>query len=217
MPSDDYGSTAANAYNLGTISGSSNVNGAIGNKSDADYFKFTAGTTGNFTFNVTNSQQELAASWQAYAANGTVLATQNANGLTFAVTAGQTYTVRLTTTGGVGRYTFTAGTGGGGGGGGGVQPSFTDWGVIDFSQYADVVIGGERWFASRPPALAFLSVLGQYAGSNGATVSIYNSNMQLIAGGVNSGRRRGPTFRPLPAPNTSSASPAARRMSTSAS
>ncbi|MBA4104690.1 MAG: hypothetical protein C0485_02950 [Pirellula sp.] len=187
MPSDDYGSTAATAYNLGTISASSNVNGAIGSKSDADFFKFTAGTTGNFTFNVTNPQQELAASWQAYAANGTVLATQNANGLTFAVTAGQTYTVRLTTTGGVGRYTFTASAGGGGGGGGGVQPSFTDWGIIDFSQYNDVVIGGERWFRVEAASTGKLSVLGQYAGSNAATVSIYNSNMQLIAGGVASG------------------------------
>lgn len=190
MPSDDYGSTVGAAHNLGTISSSTNLSGAIGNKSDADYFTFTAGTTGNFTFNVTNSQQELAASWQAYAANGTVLATQNSNSVTFAVTAGQTYTVRLTTTAGVGRYTFTAstgGNGGGGGGGGNVQPTFTDWGVIDFSQYADVVIGGEKWFKVEAARTGILTILGQYTGSNGATVSIYNSNVQLIAGGVNSG------------------------------
>ncbi len=187
MPSDDYGSTAGAAHNLGTLSGVSTINGAIGNKSDADYFKFTASTTGNVTFNVTSSKQELVASWQAYAANGTTLASQNANAMTFAVTAGQTYTVRLTTTGGVGKYTFTGSTGGNGGGGGNVLPSFTDWGVVDFSQYNDVVIGGERWLRVEATRTGILSVFGQYTGSNGATVSIYNSNMQMIAGGVASG------------------------------
>ncbi len=186
MPSDDYGSTAVAAHNLGTLSGTSTVNGAIGNKSDADYFKFTAGSTGNVTFNVTSSQQELVASWQAYAANGTTLATQNANSLTFAVTAGQTYTVRLTTTAGVGKYTFSAtgGGGGGGGGGGNVQPSFTDWGVVDFKQYDDLQISGERWFRVEAARTGILTILGQSAG---AQVSVYNASMQLLVNGVPNG------------------------------
>jgi subtilisin family serine protease len=187
MPSDDYGSTSAAAHNLGTLSGSTNVSGAIGKISDADYFRFTAGTTGNVTFNVTSSQQELAASWQAYAGNGAVLATQNGNSLSFAVTAGQTYSLRLTTAAGVGKYAFTASTVGGGNGGGNVQPSFTDWGVVDYGQYNDVVIGGERWLRVEAARTGLLTVLGQNASANGASVSIYNSNMQLVAGGVASG------------------------------
>ena len=117
-----------------------------------------------------------------------MLATQNANGLTFAVTAGQTYTVRLDDHRRRRQvHVHRQQRGGGGGGGGDVQPSFTDWGVVDFSQYNDVVIGGERWFRVEAARTGNLSVLGQYAGSNAATVSIYNSNMQLIAGGVASG------------------------------
>ena len=179
MPGDDYGSTIGAAHNLGSISGSASVNGAIGNKADADYFKFTAGTTGNITFNVTNPQQELIASWQAYGSNGATLATQNANSMTFAVTAGQTYTVRLTTTGGVGRYTFTASSGNSGGGGGPVQPSFTDWGVLDYKQSSGLQIGGERWFRVDASHTGFLTVLSQTSGAN---VAVYNANMQVLTG-----------------------------------
>jgi len=181
MPSDDYGSTAGTAYNLGTVNGTTNLTGAIGNKSDADYFRFTAGTTGNVTFNVTSSQQELAASWQAYSANGSTIATQNANSMTFAVVAGQTYSVRLTTTAGVGRYSFTATAGGGGGGGGNnAQPSYTDWGTVDYQLFNDQLISGERWFRLTPARTGILTVVGQSAG---AQVSIYDANMQLVANG----------------------------------
>ncbi|BBO33938.1 S8 family serine peptidase [Lacipirellula parvula] len=202
MPTDDFGSTQATAQSIGTIVGTSTVNGAINSKSDADFFSFTASTTGNVTFNVTNAKQELAASWQAYAANGQTIATQNGNTISFAVTAGQTYAVRITSTAGIGRYTFTAGlggsgnggnnggnngnNGGNGGNGGNVQPTFTDWGVADFNQYDDVVIGGDRWFKVTASRTGALSVLGQYSGSN-ASVGIYNANMQLIAGGTNNG------------------------------
>jgi hypothetical protein len=194
-PTDDYGSSAGAAHNLGTLSGSTNVSGTIGKTSDADFFRFTAGATGNVTFNVTNAQQEMSAAWQAYAGNGAVLATQNGNSVTFAVTAGQTYTVRLTSSAGAGRYSFTASTGGGGannGGGGNnggnnggnVQPSFTDWGVVDYGQYDDLNISGERWFRVEASRSGLLTVLGQSAA---ASVAIYNANMQLVANGTNGG------------------------------
>lgn len=194
MPSDDYGSTSATAHNLGTLSGSSNINGAIGKVNDADFFRFTAASSGNVTFNVTSARQELVASWQAYGANGQAIATQNANAVTFAVTAGQSYTVRLTTSGGVGTYSFTAsmagngngGNGGNGGGGNNQQPAATDWGVVDYKQLDDLQIGGERWFKVEASRTGLLTLFGQYAGSS-SSVSIYNSNMQLVAAGVNSG------------------------------
>ena len=43
MPADDFGSTVAAAFNLGTLSGTSQIHGLIGKLSDADYFRFTAG------------------------------------------------------------------------------------------------------------------------------------------------------------------------------
>ena len=182
MPSDDYGSTVGAAHNLGTLSGTTTVNGTISKTNDADYFRFTAGTTGNVTFNVTSAQQELVASWQAYSANGATLATQNSNSLSFAVTAGQTYTIRLTTTGGVGRYSFTASPGGSGGNGGNngnvTPPSSTDWGVVAYSQYNGVSVSGERWFRVEASRTGILTVLGQ---STNAKFAIYNANMQLLA------------------------------------
>ena len=42
MPADDFGSTTGTAYNLGTLSGASQVSGLIGKRSDVDYFQFTA-------------------------------------------------------------------------------------------------------------------------------------------------------------------------------
>lgn len=190
MPTDDYGSTSATAHNLGTLNGTSSIDGAIGKLNDADFFRFTAGSSGNVTFNVTAAQQEMAASWQVYAGNGQTLATQNASAVTFAVTAGQSYTVRLTSSGGIGNYSFTASaagsSGNGGSGNNNQQPTVTDWGTVDYRQFDDLQINGERWFSVEATRTGILTLLGQYTGSS-STVSIYNSNMQLVAAGVNTG------------------------------
>ena len=108
MPADDYGSTTATAYNLGTLSGASQVSGLIGKLSDSDYFKFTAANTGTVTFTA-SATDSLVPVWIG---SGT---TSGANGETYtlAVVAGQQYTFGLSTGGGIGYYNITVDTGGG--------------------------------------------------------------------------------------------------------
>ena len=47
MPDDDYGSSAAAAYSLGTVAGNTSFAGTIGTLTDSDYFTFTLGCAHN--------------------------------------------------------------------------------------------------------------------------------------------------------------------------
>jgi len=183
MPADDFGSSLAAAHNLGALSGTVSQSGAINNLSDTDFFRFTAGSTGNVTFNVTAAGQQMTPSWQAYGSSGQTLATQNGNTVTFAVTAGQTYTVRLSSTGGVGHYSFTASNSGGGGGWGGPS-SYQDWGAVAYKVVNDQSVSGERWYrltASQSGVLTVQGVFNPAAGS--LNLSLYDANQQVVASG----------------------------------
>ena len=100
MPTDDYGSTTATAYNLGTLSGSSEISGLIGSLSDADYFRFTAAGNGTATFTATTSHGLM----PVWTGSGGVVSGPQGNTFTFQVTAGQSYTFGLSTSGGIGYY-----------------------------------------------------------------------------------------------------------------
>lgn len=177
MPTDDYGSTAATAFNLGTVSNTASINGTIGKLTDADFFKFTAGSTGRVSFEVTSTQQNMTPSWQVLAASGQQLAAANGSEVGFDVVAGQTYTVRLTSTGGMGRYSFDVAA----------EASFTfeDWGTVAYSQINDVAAAGEKWYRVQASQAGFLTVQGGFNAAGGnVTVDLYNANMQLVANGV---------------------------------
>ena len=107
MPDDDYGSSTNTAHSLGTLSSNTSFNGTIGTLSDSDYFTFTAGTTGamSFTANVTHA---LAPSWEVSGGGGQVSGNSN-EVFSFDVTAGQTYTVGLDSSDGIGHYTMNVG------------------------------------------------------------------------------------------------------------
>ena len=92
MPADDYGSTSAAAFNLGTLSGPTTTNGVIGRLTDVDCFTFTAGASGKVTFTATCGAG-MTPSWQVWGA--TPLAGQAAGAVAFNVVAGQTYTIGL--------------------------------------------------------------------------------------------------------------------------
>jgi hypothetical protein len=101
MPDDDYGSTVGSAYNLGTISTSSQMNGTIGTLSDTDFFSFTAGASGEMSFGITESHY-LESSLSLIGASG-----QWSGGVfSFDVTAGQSYSFSLQTNDGIGHYTL---------------------------------------------------------------------------------------------------------------
>jgi subtilisin family serine protease len=178
MPADDYSSSAATPYNLGTIAVAGAFSGKIERLTDHDYFRFTAAASGSLDFTATTGF-ELGLRWEVVGAGGSIT-TIDSNKLTLDVVAGQTYTIGICTTAGVGVYSVTAQTG----------IETTDLGSVDFRQQTQSV-SGEEWFgftAGRTGALTVEALLSQ-AGGN-VDLKLYDSKFQLIATSAEAGNER---------------------------
>jgi subtilisin family serine protease len=174
MPADDYGSTAAAAYNLGTMNGSTSTSGLIGQLTDVDCFKFTAASSGRVMFTATGSAG-MNPSWQVWGA--TPLSNSAAGAISFNVIAGQTYTVGIGSSSGMGSYelssTFEA------------TAAYTEWGAIDFNAINDVAVAGERMFRVQATRNGLLTVVGLYTGAaSSVRTVIYDVNMNELHGGI---------------------------------
>jgi hypothetical protein len=103
LPSDDFGSSATAATNLGTVVNTLSVKGIIGQRNDSDWFSFKAGQSGTITISFTASDK-LSPQWQFASTPSDV----KINGTTATVTviAGQTYTVGLSTGQTLGHYSL---------------------------------------------------------------------------------------------------------------
>ncbi|QDT69708.1 Subtilisin E precursor [Planctomycetes bacterium MalM25] len=107
MPEDDFGSSVATAHNLGTLNDSSGsnplslVSGAITTLDDADYFTFTAGATGTVTVTANGMTHGMVAEWDAWGGSWN---DQGGGSCVLDVVAGQTYTVALSSSDGLGYY-----------------------------------------------------------------------------------------------------------------
>ncbi len=101
MPGDDYGSDASHAFDLGQLTQQLVEIGTIARVSDHDTFSFVAGQTGTAALR-TFAIDRLEPRWQVV---GTPT-TDRQGQLTFQVTAGQRYTLDLSTAAGIGRYSF---------------------------------------------------------------------------------------------------------------
>jgi subtilisin family serine protease len=99
---DEFGSTAASATSVGSLSTSITVSGTIGRVSDSDFFRFTAAASGEATFSV-STIGDMQADWQlpsgATISNGQVKLN---------VVAGQSYVLGLGTDDGIGKFTIVA-------------------------------------------------------------------------------------------------------------
>ena len=171
IPTDDYGSSIVDAYNLGSVSGSGQLSGLIGKLDDADFFRFTAGVTGSVTFTADTTHQLVAAWSGSGAANG--------NTYTIQVQAGQTYTVGLSTSSGLGYYDldFVAES----------SFSFTDWGTISQWQTNDLANSGEAWYRVQASQGGYLTAEAFFSGAAGnIDLAWFDSNMQQVAVGVGS-------------------------------
>jgi subtilisin family serine protease len=178
MPADDYGSTLASAHNLGTLAGTSSIGGRIGSLTDADYFRFTAAASGNVAFDLTSTSGGMAGAWQIYDANGQTIASQNGDKITFSVVAGQSYTVRLASTGGMGQYSFDATAS---------AFNYHDWGAVAYNQFDNLAVAGEAWYRVSTTRDGILTILAQFNAAGGnVNVALYNANMKLVANGVTS-------------------------------
>ncbi|MEQ8616634.1 MAG: S8 family serine peptidase [Lacipirellulaceae bacterium] len=174
MPTDDYGDSAGAAHSLGTITDTASVSGVISKIADADYFSFTAGSTGTVSFTATNMTHELAAQWTAV--GGTV---SGANGetITLDVVAGQTYTVGLGTSDGLGYFDIdvTAES----------SFSFVDWGAFLSGAVNDVVVAGEGWYRVEASQNGYMTVQAAFDAAGGdINLELYNENLELIDAGA---------------------------------
>ncbi|MDZ4657447.1 MAG: S8 family serine peptidase [Bythopirellula sp.] len=174
MPTDDYGSTTATAHNLGSLSGAQNISGVISTLGDLDYLKFTATANGTATFAASNLTHQMDVAWSL--ANGTGTLSNNGDTFSFDVVAGQTYTVGVSSTGGLGYYNLeiTAES----------QFTFTDWGAISFSQLNNLAANGETWYRVQASQAGYLTVESMFGTTSGQiNLHLYNANMQLVDSG----------------------------------
>lgn len=105
MPADDFGSTADTAFQLGTITDTRSVSGAVASLGDHDYFRFTAGKSGRVTFSL-NASGDMQTHWDVVAGGNSQ--TSQGNTVTLQVVAGQSYTIGLGSANGLGHYTLNA-------------------------------------------------------------------------------------------------------------
>jgi hypothetical protein len=179
MPADDFGSTTADAYNLGTLSAPAAINGKIAKLTDVDCFRFTAATSGAVTFSATCSSG-MAPTWQVW--NATALPSA-AGTVSFNVVAGQSYTVGLSSSC-LGSYTLASTMS--------TPFTFTDWGSIASSTVNNIAVSGEKWFRVTATRTGILTAIGAFnpAGGN-VSIGFYNTNQQLLtAGATNGGEAR---------------------------
>jgi subtilisin family serine protease len=178
MPTDEYGSTVATAFDLGELNGTSQLYGGIGKVSDADFFRFTAAGSGTVTFTVAVSHS-LAPVWTASGGVGTVSGSMG-QVFTLQVTAGQTYTVGLSTSNGIGYYGLTIHSD--------ATFTYTDWGTLTQRQANNVANSGVTWYRVRAGQTGYLTAEAMFAAAGGnVDIGLYNSGRHLLAGGLASG------------------------------
>ena len=182
MPTDDYGSTAGTAHDLGTIDppsanplAQSQTSGVISTLDDTDHFTFTAGATGTATFTVADATHNLAVNWE-----GGGWTSIGAGVYTIEVSAGQSYSFAIGTTGGLGYYDFTYE----------LESSFSaiEWGAVGAQQTREgVAVSGEAWFNVTAGAGGYLTA-DVVATSGAVTLAWYDAQQNLLAGEDGAGR-----------------------------
>jgi hypothetical protein len=179
MPTDDYGSTADTAHNLGALSGEITINGKLSRLTDVDCFRFTATASGTVTFRA-DADAGMTPTWQVW---GATRLPSEAGTIKFQVVAGQSYTVGLSSPGTTGNYTITTGLDAAG-----PAFTFTDWGAVGFNTQDNVSVAGERWYRIQASRAGVLTVQAAFDVAGGSVnVALYNSSRQLVANGGNYG------------------------------
>ncbi|MDR1957532.1 MAG: S8 family serine peptidase [Planctomycetaceae bacterium] len=103
LPKDTAGETAATAANVSTKENTFTVDGFFNNKTDKDYYVFTAGESGKVTIQA-ETAGTLTGKWDISGIPGAVI---DADGnVVFTATAGQKYTIGFNAAGSIGAYTL---------------------------------------------------------------------------------------------------------------
>jgi len=180
MPADDFGSTAAAAHNLGTVDTTDSLSGTIGSLNDFDWFSFTAGSSGSVTLQADTTGNMLA-QWQLDSASQGVWAKAVDSGdLTFDVVSGQSYTVGLTTGGGLGHYTLDVNLDS--------ASSQIDWGTVGQENFDGYQIDGEQDFAVTAADDGLLTVEAFFDHAAGdVDLQLYDGAGQLVGSSASTG------------------------------
>ncbi|NOY42659.1 MAG: S8 family serine peptidase [Planctomycetes bacterium] len=188
MPTDDYGSTVASAYNLGAVNGPMAMSGAIATLGDVDYFSFTAGSTGTVTFETTNTTNNLAASWLVNGTQSLSVLAVDGSSLTVNVVAGQEYTVGFSSSDGLGYYDFNVTSAS--------SFTFTDWGAVSFSQLQGVSATNDTWYRIEATSNGYLTAEGLFDVAGGQiSLELYDTNLtQVDTGNAVNGQSRVDTY-----------------------
>jgi subtilisin family serine protease len=171
MSVDDFGSVAADAFDLGVVgTAGKEVSGTISGRSDVDYFQFTATTSGTVTFAATTTHY-LAASWI-----GDGVASDDGLTYTIRVEAGESYTVGLGTTGGIGHFALAITT----------QTSFefVDWGAVSQQLRTGVGVSGESWYCVTAEQAGYLTAEAFYSANCQVELAWFNANFEQVASGA---------------------------------
>ncbi len=138
LPADEYGSVAEDAHDLGTLGADVTLAGAIAALDDADWFRFTAESSGTVTVSA-ETTLELTAKWDFVGATATRTA---AGTIEFTVEAGQTVAFGLSTTDGLGHYTLQVSLEADPAS----EPDFIDLGAVDQARFGDVRFDADTRF-----------------------------------------------------------------------
>lgn len=170
MPVDDHGTSVATAHNFGTLGeGSTSVSGVVSTLDDNDYFTFTAGVTGVATFAAANASHDLTASWDAWGGTWS----EADGGCQMDVVAGQTYTVALSSSTGLGYYDLQVG----------IESTFSPevWGAIGTQETRSwQPSGDEQWFSVTAGRAGYFTA-ETLTSSGTANVAIYDAQQNLLA------------------------------------
>lgn len=172
MPADDYGSTADAAYWLGTVSSDTELSGLISTLDDADYFSFTAGVTGTVTVSAATTHN-LVAAWDT----GGQDTWQVDGGWAMNVVAGQTYTIGLSSSDGLGYYDLTLSAE--------ASFSFVDWStVVGQQQHQGIANSGETWYRIVAGQSGFVTTEAFFnTGAGNIDIALYDANQVLLTAG----------------------------------
>ncbi len=171
-PQDDFGSTAADAYRLGTIADTATFNGTIGESEDRDFFSFTAAASGRISFTI-DTTDRMVAEWNVDALSG---ATVGADGsLGFDVSAGETYIVGLGSQDGVGSYTVDVLLG--------AEDVMPPPQLITQTEFLDNRIGSDgKWFGFTASRQGILTIEATFANSRGnVNLDAYDADGNRLA------------------------------------
>jgi len=170
MPEDDFGSDVGSAFDMGQLATTRTLSGLIGQLDDLDYFTFTAAQTGVATFTA-SATHDLDVAWQTAGSHGAGAVVDG--NLVLNVVAGQTYTVGLGTSAGIGYYDLSVE----------LETSVVDWGEVASGQFAhENLTAGETVYqvtAARDGVMTVEAFFNHAAGN--VDLALYNSEGELLA------------------------------------